>query len=718
VLTARLAKVIGVLIPHIQSAFIKGRQLVDSVAVVNELIDYAKKSKKECMVLKVDFEKAYDSVDWGFLDYMLRRFGFGVKWRAWMKTCVCSGNMSVLVNGSPTEEICIKRGLKQGDPLAPFLFLLVAEGLGALMRMAVERGRFKPFLVGRSEFPVSILQYADDTLCIGDPSVENLWALKAVLRGFELASGLRVNFWKSCLIGVNVSNDFLFMASDFLNCKIGTLPFKYLGLPVGANPRLSSTWAPMLDSIRKRLGSWGNKYISLGGRIVLINAVLNSLPIFFLSFLKLPVKVWREVVRIQRKFLWGGLSSKNKMCWVKWSDICKPKKEGGLGIKDLRLMNASLLSKWRWKLLVDGDDLLTKVILAKYGALAVGNPNLTVDDSGVGASAWWRDLCRVDSSGGWFSHSAKKIVGIGNSTRFWKDVWLGEQSLCSRFPRLFGISLSKDITVGQAGSRVDGVRRWDLLWRRHLFVWEQELLTELLAILDGVLLTDTIDRWIWKPGIGGLFSVKATYVFLDSTLNIITPRSSLESFALKFIWKSGVPSKVSALAWQLLLNKIPTRDNLRRRNVLSLADSRCIFCDLYVESTCHLFLHCCYTAEVWYALTRWLGVVLILPPTMSSSFALFVGCGSNKKRRKGFSIIWLAFVWAMWKVRNDRVFNNITVDTTVVVELIQRLSYHGNGLCLKPPTDRAYYMSGYGIREIVCLFDLACAFYFCSSCMF
>jgi hypothetical protein len=95
-------------------------------------------------------------------------------------------------------------------------------------------------------------------------------------------------------------------------------------------------------------------------------------------------------------------------------------------------MNASLLSKWRWKLLLDGDDMWTKVILAKYGVLAVGNTNLVVDDFGAGASVWWRDICRVDSGGGWFSHSVKKIVGNGNSTRFWKDVWLGEQSLATR----------------------------------------------------------------------------------------------------------------------------------------------------------------------------------------------------------------------------------------------------------------------------------------------
>ncbi|MCI12496.1 LINE-1 reverse transcriptase like [Trifolium medium] len=149
------------------------------------------------------------------------------------------------------------------------------------MRSAVDRGRFKPFLVGRGGMPVSILQYADDTLCIGEASVENLWALKAVLRGFEMVSGLKVNFWKSYVMGINVSEEFLSLASGFLNCRIGYLPFKYLGLPVGANPRLFATWVPMLDVIRRRLGSWGNKFISFGGRIVLINGVLSAIPIFF-----------------------------------------------------------------------------------------------------------------------------------------------------------------------------------------------------------------------------------------------------------------------------------------------------------------------------------------------------------------------------------------------------------------------------------------------------
>lgn len=145
--------------------------------------------------------------------------------------------MSILVNGTPTEEICIERGLKQGDPLAPFLFLLVAEGFSGLMRNAVNSNSFKGFDLGNNRIVVSHLQYADDTLCIGEATVDNLWTLKALLRGFEMVSGLKVNFAKSCLIGVNVGREFMDAACNFLNCREGMFPFKYLGLPIGANPR-------------------------------------------------------------------------------------------------------------------------------------------------------------------------------------------------------------------------------------------------------------------------------------------------------------------------------------------------------------------------------------------------------------------------------------------------------------------------------------------------
>lgn len=133
VLKARLSTVMDDLISPVHSAYVKGRKLVDGVLVGNEVIDFAKTSRKACLIFKVDFEKAYDSISWIFLEYMLRRFGFDDKWRAWIQAYVFFGNLYVLVNGSPTNEINSKWGMRQGDHLAPFLFLLVAKSLSWLM---------------------------------------------------------------------------------------------------------------------------------------------------------------------------------------------------------------------------------------------------------------------------------------------------------------------------------------------------------------------------------------------------------------------------------------------------------------------------------------------------------------------------------------------------------------------------------------------------------
>jgi len=252
VLAARLKKVLPELISPNQSAFLKDRSMVDSALVLNEVADYAKKSNKECLFLKIDFQKAYDTVNWNFLLYMLDRLNFGFKWIEWMKCCICSSSLSILVNGSPTEEISIQRGLKQGDPLAPFLFLLVAEGLNGLVQKALSSSIISGFKVEVSALEVAILQYADNTILIGEADFKNVWAWKSILRSFELTVGLKVNFNKSSLFGVNVEDSFLEAVADFLYCNIGTLPFMYLGLPIGAEPRKSVTWEPLIGKIQKK----------------------------------------------------------------------------------------------------------------------------------------------------------------------------------------------------------------------------------------------------------------------------------------------------------------------------------------------------------------------------------------------------------------------------------------------------------------------------------
>jgi hypothetical protein len=305
----------------------------------------------------------------------------------------------------------------------------------------------------------------------------------------------------------------------------------------------------------------------------------------------------------------------------------------------------------------------------------VGNINLDEETLRHDASSWWRNICSLDVGTRWFSNAVKKRVGNGRTIRFWRDVWVAGLSLQERFPRLFSISNQQDAMLSDVGWWEDGVWNWRLLWRRNFFVWEETLLLHLRQVLAQVTLLEAEDRWMWIPRGEDVFSVKSMYVCLDTILLNHVTRSPTEDFAFKFIWKSGAPSKVCAMAWQLLLNRIPTRDNLCYRGVIRADEVHCPWCVGSTETAVHAFLHCRFAAAVWYAITRWLGAVTVLPPTVVSSYAIFVGYGSNKKRKKCHSMIWLAFIWGLWKYRNGRIFNNKPASVDEVVDYIQRLSW-------------------------------------------
>ena len=162
--------------------------------------------------------KKHDPVEWNFLEYMIRRLGFVNKWINWISTCLKSATVSVLVNGSPTKEFKPKRGLRQGDPLAPFLFLIMAEGLASLVREAIRIGVLEGIKVGEKEVEVTLLQFADDTLFVCQPNYQSILAIKAILCSFEVVSSLRVNFYKSKVGGVGISKMDMTIFSKCLNC--------------------------------------------------------------------------------------------------------------------------------------------------------------------------------------------------------------------------------------------------------------------------------------------------------------------------------------------------------------------------------------------------------------------------------------------------------------------------------------------------------------------
>lgn len=168
--------------------------------------------------------------------------------------------------------------------------------------MIDEIGLYSEFKVDESGLMESHLQYIDDILLVDVLTLENL-SIKEILRVFELASELRVNFFKSSLIGVNMDSLFTYSAEESLHHEIKTLPFMYLVLLVGKNPRLESTLDPLVNLLNKRLHSCKHKYVNLGGKVIFLNSMFKFTPILFLSFLKIHVKVWKKLVYLQKRFL-------------------------------------------------------------------------------------------------------------------------------------------------------------------------------------------------------------------------------------------------------------------------------------------------------------------------------------------------------------------------------------------------------------------------------
>jgi hypothetical protein len=182
-------------------------------------------------------------------------------------------------------------------------------------------------------------------------------------------------------------------------------------------------------------------------------------------------------------------------------------------------------------------------------------------------SIWWKDICSLEGNDRWFTEATVKKVGNGRSTSLWTDSWLGNFTLKDRFPRLYSISISKDVKVADAGFRLNDNWRWALDWRRNLFVWEQDLVNELMLILNAVSVTAAVDRWVWLEDVSGDFSVNSCYCLLTRRGAVSAGISEVQKLVFHGIWKSPAPLKVTAFSWQAFLDKIPTKSNLIRRGV-------------------------------------------------------------------------------------------------------------------------------------------------------
>jgi len=348
VLTARLQKEIPRLIDIHQTGFIKGRSITDTFIYALELVQVCHKRKRPAIVLKLDFAKAFDTVNWDGLSNVLNARGFCQKRVNWMSHILSSSKTSILVNGCPGPWITCKRGLRQGDPISPYLFLLVAETLQRMVTNCTAISHPTD-----DALPCAVLQYADDTLIVFRATQAAATCLREILDSFAGITGLHINFSKSTLVPIHVDVQVLNSCVNILGCRKESFPQQYLGLPLSMNKLPVLAFGPYIHKADKYLGSWQASLLNIMGRTVLVNAVLDALLVYFMSSVQLPPAVIHQMDKKRRAFLWSGDvtgHSSASACLVAWLNVCKPKEQGGLGIKDLGVQNICLLLKLVHKL--------------------------------------------------------------------------------------------------------------------------------------------------------------------------------------------------------------------------------------------------------------------------------------------------------------------------------------------------------------------------------
>ncbi|GAU33427.1 hypothetical protein TSUD_380630 [Trifolium subterraneum] len=394
-----LKRVLGKLISNCQSAFLPSRQILDGVVVLNEIIDLAKRRKDNCLLFKVDFERAYDTVNWNYLERMMTKMGFSEGWLKWMRTCVFQSSMSILVNGSPTEDFNISRGLRQGDPLSPFLFLIVVEGLAGMMKRAIEINRFKGFQVN-DNIQFQILQFADDTILMGEGPWDNIRTIKC-----------------------------------------------------------------------------GSKGIFFGEEVSMIR---------------------------------------------------------------------NCVSKWKWRMLVDGEAVWTDLLKFRYGHIPWRLLNGVSNVIGIKKSLWWKDVLSIGRMGetDWFKSHVRCSVGNGDNISFSKFQWIGDQPFQSLYLNLFAKETFQDAMISDKLNWRGATNLWNWQWRENLSVSEHAQLQDLQNLLTGISFqSDGVNKWRWVPDLNGIFSVNSCYTMLIKSQNYVTLDTNILGAILQ-LWKSDVPTKV------------------------------------------------------------------------------------------------------------------------------------------------------------------------------
>ncbi|KAK6119349.1 hypothetical protein DH2020_046910 [Rehmannia glutinosa] len=609
VLSLRVRSTLPSIISESQSAFVPGRLITDNILVAYE-IHHSMKARKHgnlgYMSIKLDMSKAFDRVEWSFILRVLSALGFPNSIVDLIKTCITTTSFSFLLNGTQFGYLHPQRGIRQGDPLSPYLFILCSEVFSLILQDLQAAGNIHGLAINKHAPTISHLFFADDTLLFGHASIQEAKYIKYAIQLYESVSGQKINFEKSgILFSPNTQEDIQASISQLLNIPVVSSHGKYLGLPsvIGANKK--QVFSSILDRCWSRLQGWKEKQLSQAGRIVLIQSVIQSIPTFAMMCFKLPDGIIEKIHSMSARYLWGGDPEKRAIHWKSWDRLCVSKSHGGLGFRHLRAFNLALLSKQAWRILTCKSSLIARIFKAKYF------PHSNILDSKLGhRPSWsWRSIFESVKC---LKLGCRKFIKSGSSTKIWDDPWL---------PHTSDFKVHSPRPINTHFSHVA-----DLIDHEH-GTWKLDIITSLFIDSEAKAILSipmgscsTPDFWGWNLSKNGKFTTKTAYHRIlesDFISNHTSAQNSSGSDNLvwKKIWKLKIPHRSQYFLWRCISRALPTPDFLSLHHIPN--SDPCELCSHAHPSAAHIFFTCPFAASSWKMVGLWDCIIYHEQPSFS-----------------------------------------------------------------------------------------------------
>ena len=593
----RLKKVLPNVVSETQAAFVEGRLISDNILVAHELL-HALSSDNNCalefIAIKTDISKAYDRVEWSFLEKAMEAMGFSEEWRRLIMCCVSSVRYKVMINGSPFGQITPTRGLRQGDPLSPYLFVMCTEVLVQMLKRAEQMKKISGLRVARRAPLVSHLLFADDSMFYCKGSEEELNQVSQILPNYSMASGQRINHQKSNI----------YFGKHIPSCRREEIKQKmgidstggegfYLGLPEAFGGSKVSILSYLKEKLSQRVHGWQTKFLSPGGKEILLKAVAMALPTYTMACFLLPKTIIKQIMAMMSEFWWRNGQETRGMHWKSWESLCRPKASGGLGFKDLEAYNLALLGKQLWRMIKNPRSLMCRVFKSRY----FRNTDPLNASLGSRPSYAWRSIHAAHKL---IQHGARVVIGNGRDTKIWQERWIGAApaTMIKSVRRSEGnerISLADDMRVS-ALIRVNG-KEWNLDLIERLFTTEVQ--EQILKIRPAG--NYSRDTYSWEFTKTGHYTVKSGYWVQT---NIVAPDKEVQEVIqprldgiYQQIWGLETSPKIKHFLWKCLSNALPVMENMAYRHIAK--DKSCSRCGGEAESVNHLLFHCPYARLIW-----------------------------------------------------------------------------------------------------------------------